>query len=54
VGLLFALLPVLEGNSGIVHGMLSIGKVYGKTGRLFAPKAYSEDLMLIMLLLSFI
>ncbi|CAB87698.1 putative potassium transport protein [Arabidopsis thaliana] len=26
VGLLFALLPVLEGNSGIVHGMLSIGK----------------------------
>ncbi|AED91722.1 unnamed protein product [Arabidopsis thaliana] len=27
VGLLFALLPVLEGNSGIVHGMLSIGKV---------------------------
>ncbi|XP_010491929.1 PREDICTED: K(+) efflux antiporter 6 isoform X1 [Camelina sativa] len=27
VGLLFALLPVLEGNSGIVHGMLSMGKV---------------------------
>nr|UNQ45085.1 K+ efflux antiporter 6 [Olimarabidopsis pumila] len=27
VGLLFALLPVLGGNSGIVHGMLSMGKV---------------------------